>query len=114
MRARIAEKAARVLSKSCTDARTAHYWCGLRTLTADDRFAIGPDPDLAGLFWVAGLGGHGMGCGPEVGRLAAALLAGESGEDPLLHALDPARLAPSTRVPADDPEARRQALSAGR
>jgi glycine/D-amino acid oxidase-like deaminating enzyme len=86
----IAEKAQRLLP-DYGDAGIAHYWCGMRTLTRDDRFAIGPDPDLAGLFWVAGLGGHGMVCGPEVGRLAADRLLGAS-TDPLHPALDPSRL----------------------
>jgi len=58
------------------DAGAAHWWCGLRTMTASGRFAVGPDPAVAGLFWVAGLGGHGMTAGPEAGRLAAALLRG--------------------------------------
>jgi glycine/D-amino acid oxidase-like deaminating enzyme len=66
----------------------------MRTLTADGRFAIGPDPDVAGLVWVAGLGGHGMVCGAEVGRLGAAALLGELEREPLARALDPARLVP--------------------
>ena len=64
----------------------------MRTLTRDGRFVVGPDPDLEGLFWVAGLGGHGMTCGPEVGRIAAARLCGESSGDPMVESLDPARL----------------------
>lgn len=59
------------------DAGAAHWWCGLRTFTPTGRFAIGDDPEVAGLFWVAGLGGHGMSAGAEAGRLAAALLCGE-------------------------------------
>ncbi|MEM7306228.1 MAG: FAD-dependent oxidoreductase [Planctomycetota bacterium] len=74
---------------------TAEAWAGLRTLTSDGRFAIGPDPDVGGLFWVAGLGGAGMGAGAEAGRLAARLLAGE--EDPLQGLLEPSRLAPLVR-----------------
>jgi len=76
----------------------ARLWCGVRTLTADGRFALGPDPDLAGLVWVAGLGGHGMTVGLELGRLAAELLRGRAGAE--ARALDPARLAraPATAV----------------
>jgi len=85
----IAEKTARYLP-AFADAGAAHFWCGLRTLTTDDRFAIGSDPDVEGLFWVAGLGGHGMGAGAEVGRIAAALLDGE--DEPLAAPLDPGRL----------------------
>ncbi|MCZ6597024.1 MAG: FAD-binding oxidoreductase, partial [Planctomycetota bacterium] len=73
--------------------RQADFWCSLRTMTEDSRFVLGPDPDIGGLFWVAGLGGSGMACGAEVGRLAAAMLAGEAEEDPLLAALEPGRLA---------------------
>ncbi len=86
----IAEKTARYLP-DFDGAGAAYFWHGLRTLTADDRFCVGPDPSVAGLFWVAGLGGHGMTCGPEVGRVAAALLRGE--DEPHARALDPARLA---------------------
>lgn len=87
----IAEKATRLLPEHA-DAGERNLWCGMRTLTADGRFAVGSDPDVDGLFWVAGLGGHGMVCGPEVGRLAANLLCGESSQDPALHGMDPARL----------------------
>ena len=67
------------------------FWCGMRTFTPDGRFAIGPDPDLDGLFWVAGLGGAGMGTGPAVGELAASLLTGEATQEPWAQALAPAR-----------------------
>ena len=46
-------------------------WAGLRVLTPDDRFVIGSDPNVSGLFWVAGLGGHGMTCSSGVGEIAA-------------------------------------------
>lgn len=96
MREHIAEKAIQLLP-SHADARESNLWCGVRTLTDDGRFAVGPDPDVAGLFWVAGLGGHGMVCGPEVGRLAATLLCGETPQDEVVRALDPARLATVSR-----------------
>lgn len=73
--------------------RPARFWLGLRTLTADERFAIGPDPHVRGLRWVAGLGGHGMTTAFEVGRLAALDALGQAGDEPLLAELDPARLA---------------------
>lgn len=92
VRRAIAEKAARHLP-ALRAARAAHFWCGLRTLTTDGRFAIGPDPDLDGLFWVAGLGGSGMVCSAEIGRLAAAALRGEPADADVMHALSPARLA---------------------
>jgi glycine/D-amino acid oxidase-like deaminating enzyme len=91
----LAGKTARHLP-ALAEARAARVWCGMRTLTADGRFAIGPDPDLEGLFWVAGLGGHGMTCAFEVGRIAAARLVGEEPGEAGWEALDPARLVPRT------------------
>ena len=46
-------------------------WACFRTKTPDGQFVIGQDPGLNGFFWVAGLGGQGMGTSWEVGRLAA-------------------------------------------
>ena len=54
-------------------------WAGFRTLTPDGRFVIGWDPKVAGLFWVAGLAGHGMTTSAAVGELAASLLLGGAG-----------------------------------
>ncbi|MBW2272258.1 MAG: FAD-binding oxidoreductase [Deltaproteobacteria bacterium] len=90
----IAEKTAHQLP-ALAEAGAAHFWCGMRTLTEDGRFAIGPDPDLAGLFWVAGLAGAGMVCSGELGRIAAARLTGAPAELPaeIIDALAPARLA---------------------
>lgn len=73
---RVAELAGRVL-ETLPGAAAAHIrnaWAGLRTLTPDGAFVVGPDPRLAGLLWVAGLGGHGMTTSPAVGELAAGLL----------------------------------------
>lgn len=73
-------------------AATTRLWSGIRTLTPDERFAIGPDPDLVGLHWVAGLGGHGMTSGLEVGRLAACQLLGRPVDPTVARGLAPARL----------------------
>ena len=51
-------------------------WAGFRTLSADGRFVIGWDPKVKGLFWVAGLGGHGVTTSSAVGALAAELISG--------------------------------------
>ena len=51
-------------------------WAGLRTLTSDGRFVIGWDPKVEGLFWVAGLGGHGVTTSHSVGALAADMIVG--------------------------------------
>ena len=63
-------------------------WSGLRSFAPDRRFVIGWDPVNPDLFWVAGLGGHGMTTGLAVGRLAAELLL-QGGS----HALSPSRFA---------------------
>jgi len=68
----------------------ARTWCGLRTFAPDRRFVVGPDPVNPGLFWVAGLGGHGMTTGLAVGRLAASCLLEKKSTGPL----DPRRLLP--------------------
>ncbi len=73
------------------EAGVAHFWCGTRTFTPDGRFDIGPDPDLAGLFWVAGLGGAGMACAAEVGRIASRLLLGTGVSRELAASLAPGR-----------------------
>jgi D-arginine dehydrogenase len=49
-------------------------WSGIRTLTPDGRFVVGPDPRLEGFFWVAGLGGHGVTASNAIGELAADLI----------------------------------------
>jgi len=73
------------------DAPVAHFWAGVRTLTDDDCPVIGPDPVAAGLFWVAGLGGHGMSVASAIGRLASELLTGEAADPDLARAVSPAR-----------------------
>ena len=54
-------------------------WAGFRTLSEDGRFVIGWDPKVKNLFWVAGLGGHGVTTSSAVGELAADLIWGGSG-----------------------------------
>ncbi len=51
-------------------------WAGFRTLSRDGRFVIGWDTTVGGLFWVAGLGGHGVTTSWAVGELAANLILG--------------------------------------
>ncbi|MCK6556511.1 FAD-binding oxidoreductase [Candidatus Binatia bacterium] len=72
-------------------ARIVSGWACLRTFSRDGRFVIGRDPDLDGLVWVGGLGGHGMTTSPAVGRLGAAAVCGETSE--ALAYFSPARLA---------------------
>lgn len=66
-------------------------WAGLRTFAPTDRApAIGEDPRVRGLWWLAGLGGHGMTGGLAAGEVLAACVLGQA--DPLRAVVDPARL----------------------
>lgn len=67
-------------------------WSGTRTFASDERFVIGPDPDVAGLHWVAGLGGHGITAGAAAGELAARQLLGLPHEARFARAFAPRRL----------------------
>jgi glycine/D-amino acid oxidase-like deaminating enzyme len=71
-------------------ARVRQVWSCFRTKAPDGRFVIGPDPALDGFVWVAGLGGHGVGCSWAAGRVAAAAFRGLESE--LTRAFAPARL----------------------
>jgi len=88
---RIAAKAS-VWLPSLSDAGVAKVWAGMRTFAADERFVIGPDPRLKGLYWVAALGGHGITCAPAVGQLAAEWIDEGGSADPAAVQLAPTRL----------------------
>lgn len=85
----LAEKVGAV-APELSDLPLARTWAGLRTFADDERFVIGWDPTLRGLFWVAALGGHGLTTACAVGLLAAEALEGQA--DTRLRAFDPARL----------------------
>ena len=89
--AQIAAKAARWLPP-LAEARVARAWAGMRTFAPDGRFVIGPDPRVQGLYWAAGLGGHGITCAPAVGELAAQWVTEGGSGHPSASALAPARL----------------------
>lgn len=76
------------LAPGLEDHGIARAWSGLRTFAPDRKFVIGWDPVNPRLFWVAGLGGHGMTSGLAVGRLAASLMDLDAGTR---HPLSPAR-----------------------
>jgi glycine/D-amino acid oxidase-like deaminating enzyme len=78
----------RELAPAFSDLPIARLWCGLRTFAPDRRFVIGYDPINPNLFWVAGLGGHGMTSGLAVGERAARAILGKEG----MGVLEPARL----------------------
>ena len=66
------------------EATKQKVWSCFRTKATDTSFVIGWDPKAQAFFWVAGLGGHGMGASWEVGKLAAErfMSAQSSQEDP--------------------------------
>lgn len=51
-------------------------WTGLRTFAPDRRPILGPDPDLPGLHWAAGLGGYGLTSHLAVGEAVATWMEG--------------------------------------
>lgn len=59
------------LAPGLADLPITRTWCGLRSFAPDRRFVIGWDPVNPRLFWVAGLGGHGMTSGLAVAERAA-------------------------------------------
>lgn len=54
--------------------RPRSTWAGLRSFVADGEPACGHDPDVPGLFWLAGQGGYGIQSAPGLARAAASLL----------------------------------------
>jgi len=58
--------------------RVPHSWAGLRTFSPDRVPVIGFDGKVPGLFWCAGQGGYGIQTSPAMGRIAAALVLGET------------------------------------
>jgi glycine/D-amino acid oxidase-like deaminating enzyme len=66
-------------------------WACLRTFATADRAAVvGKDPRHEGLYWLAGLGGHGMTGGLAAGEVLANVVRGAP--EPLAETLAPARL----------------------
>ncbi len=59
------------LSPPLHDSRVRRAWGCLRTFAPDREFVAGADPRLAGLFWLAGLGGRGVTCGLALGEVVA-------------------------------------------
>ncbi len=59
-------------SKPLTEKKIKAHWAGLRTFTPNREFLIEWDRDVENLFWVAGLGGHGVTASYAVGQTAAA------------------------------------------
>ena len=66
-------------------------WSCFRTRTEDDAPVLGWSMERPGFFWVAGLGGYGMGASWEVGRIAADQLAAGWSERGVLLPFSPQR-----------------------
>ena len=67
-------------------------WAGLRSFAPDRSPVIGFDRAVPGFFWLAGQGGYGIQTAPAAGRLAAALVRGDTAAQSV-GGLDPAALA---------------------
>ena len=70
-------------------------WAGLRSFVSDRSPVVGYDPQIAGFFWLAALGGYGIQTAPAMGRVAAALVLRTSvPADVLALGLDPFAISP--------------------
>ena len=58
------------------DAAISHAWAGLYETTPDANPIIGPSPDVAGFFTIAGFSGHGFQHSPAAGRILSDVIAG--------------------------------------
>jgi len=80
----------RPLAPALAEAPITRAWSCFRTKAPDALPVIGPDPRVPALWWLAGLGGYGLGASWEVGRLAAQAL--REGPDLLPPGVSPSRL----------------------
>ncbi|QSR88403.1 FAD-binding oxidoreductase [Methylacidiphilum caldifontis] len=60
-------------------------WAGLRSFVKDQIPVIGFDPEKAGFFWVAALGGSGIETSPAVGEISSCLITSEALPDHYSH-----------------------------
>jgi D-arginine dehydrogenase len=87
---RLADKLARAAPGLAAASSVRSHWACLRTFAPDRELVVGADPRVAGLYWLAGLGGRGMGVALGAAQVLAAIL-GEK-DHPLQNPMDPARL----------------------
>jgi glycine oxidase len=83
----ITDDAARLIHQSVTQlypglarSRPVEQWAGLRPISADSLPVLGPDPDLAGLFYATGYGRDGILVSPLAGVIVAELAIDGSSE----------------------------------
>ncbi|WMN18811.1 FAD-binding oxidoreductase [Pseudomonas piscis] len=76
--------------------RPTRTWAGLRSFVSDGDLLAGFDPQVPGLFWVAGQGGYGIQTSPAMGQASAALVRGAALPGALAaFGLDAAMLSPA-------------------
>ncbi|POA51438.1 MULTISPECIES: NAD(P)/FAD-dependent oxidoreductase [unclassified Pseudomonas] len=76
--------------------RPTRSWAGLRSFVSDGDLLAGFDPQVPGLFWVAGQGGYGIQTSPAMGQASAALVRGAALPEALAaFGLDAAMLSPA-------------------
>ena len=80
----------RMLAPALAAAPITRAWSCFRTKAPDALPVIGPDPRLPAFWWLAGLGGYGLGASWEVGRIAARALVDSA--ETLPHEVLPSRL----------------------
>ena len=78
------------LAPALAGARVRRSWACLRTFAPDHAAVVGADPRVRGLYWLAGLGGHGMSAALGAGEVLGDALAGRV--HPLAAELAPARI----------------------
>jgi glycine oxidase len=65
---------AAALLPALAEQRIQRTWAGLRPMTPDGRPIIGPDPDVAGLWYATGHGRQGVLLGPLTGEIVRDLM----------------------------------------
>lgn len=78
------------VAPAIADMPILRHWACLRTFTPDRGFVAGADPRVAGLYWLAGLGGRGMTEGLAVAEVLGAVM--DDAPHPLTDALSPSRV----------------------
>jgi D-arginine dehydrogenase len=64
------------LAPTLAESKVQRSWACLRTIAEDRELAVGEDPRVKGLYWLAGLGGRGMTCGVAAAELLARNMVG--------------------------------------
>lgn len=84
--------------------RIENKWAGLRSFVSDKCPVCGYDPQVEGLFWLAGQGGYGIQSAPALAKLAASLILASPLEPSVAdQGVDPAALAPDRPALAPPP-----------